>query len=53
MKNQPGDLILDHLIPNATPEEREDGRRHLYDFVEALIEIGTRLEKESTSEFES
>jgi len=31
--HQPGDFILDHYLPDATPEEREEARAHLFAFV--------------------
>jgi hypothetical protein len=44
---QPGDVLLARFAPDAVGDERADALRHLEGFVEALLEIATRLERES------
>jgi len=46
--HQPGDIILDHYLPNATPEEREEARAHLRAFVEWQMRIIMRQLREET-----
>jgi hypothetical protein len=44
---RPGDLILDHYMPNATTEEREEARANLKAYVAAVIAIHQRLQREA------
>jgi len=44
---RPGDLILDHYMPNASEEEREAARANLKAYVSVVIEICSRLEREA------
>ena len=41
-KRQPGDLIIDRYMPNATSAEREAARENLHAFVDAMVRIATR-----------
>jgi hypothetical protein len=41
-KRQPGDLILDRYMPDASPEQREGARANLYEFAGVLLRIATR-----------
>jgi hypothetical protein len=43
---QPGDLILDHYMPDASEEEREEARRHLKAYAAALLRVQQRLLRE-------
>lgn len=40
---QPGDLILDRYMPQATPEEREVARANLRAFAVVVVGIAKRL----------
>ena len=40
---QPGDLILDRYLPDATPEKREEAREVLREHALLLIRIGERI----------
>ena len=44
---RPGDLILDHYMPNATEEQREEARSNLKTYVAAVIVIRQRLDREA------
>jgi hypothetical protein len=44
---RPGDLILDHYMPNATEEQREEARSNLKAYVAAVIGIRQRLDREA------
>lgn len=44
---QPGDLIIDRYIPNATPEQREEAREALRKHALLLIRWGERVLDES------
>lgn len=46
-KHQPGDIILDRYMPNATEAEREDARENLQALVRVLIRINRRLIEEA------
>lgn len=39
----PGDVILDHYLPNATGEEREAARENLRRLARLLIRVHERL----------
>lgn len=41
---QPGDLILDKYMPNATPLEREEARFNLLQYAKVIIAINKRIE---------
>ncbi len=41
--HRPGDLILDHYLPNASSEEREIARENLRRLARLLIRVHTRL----------
>jgi hypothetical protein len=45
-KREPGDVILDRAMPNASAEEREVARENLYAFAAALLRIYTRIADE-------
>ena len=45
--HRPGDLILDHYMPNATEEQREEARANLKAYVAAVIAIHQRLQREA------
>jgi len=38
-ENDPADIILDRVMPNASPEEREEARTNLYRLARALARI--------------
>ncbi len=40
---EPGDIILDNAMPDASTEEREAARENLYAFAAAILRICTRL----------
>ena len=40
---QPGDLILDRYMPDATDEEREAARDNLRQYAEVVLRIAIRL----------
>ena len=46
MKRKPGDIILDHYMPNAAPEDREEARANLRALGHIIIAIQERLERE-------
>ena len=53
---QPGDLILDRYMPDATDEEREAARENLRQYAEVLFRVTTRLateEVEARNKFDS
>jgi len=53
---QPGDLILDRYMPDATDEEREAARENLRQYAGIVLRIATRLATEETelkNEFDS
>jgi len=41
-QRQPGDLILDRYMPNATPEEREAARANLTEFAALIFRFCVR-----------
>jgi hypothetical protein len=45
-QRQPGDIILDRAMPNATDEEREAARENLRRFARFLIRVHERLARE-------
>lgn len=45
--HQPGDIILDHYMPDATEGEREEARENLRALVRVLIRINRRLIEEA------
>jgi hypothetical protein len=46
---QPGDLILNRYMPNATEEEREEARDNLRAYAMVVLRTATRL---ATEEYE-
>lgn len=46
-KRQPGDVILDRCIPDARPDIREAARRRIFAYVDVLLRISMRLEREA------
>lgn len=42
-KREPGDIILDRVMPNATPEEREAARENLCRLARFLFRVHERL----------
>lgn len=46
-ERQPGDLILDRYMPDATPEQREEARENLRAYLRVALRIATRLENEA------
>jgi hypothetical protein len=42
-KREPGDVILDRAMPNASLEEREAARENLHRFARLLIRVHERL----------
>lgn len=42
----PGDVFLSRFMPQATFEDREEARKNLYAFAEALLRIATRRASE-------
>jgi hypothetical protein len=49
----PGDLILDRYAPDATTEQREQGRAALLNYARALLRMGDRLYAERQDSPES
>ena len=45
-KREPGDIILDRAMPNATQEEREAARENLRRLARLLIRVHERLARE-------
>ena len=45
-KRQPGDIILDRYMPDATPEEQDDARENLYAFAAVILRICERVHRE-------
>ena len=45
-RREPGDIILDRAMPNATDGEREAARENLNGFAAALLRIFTRIAEE-------
>ena len=45
-EERPGDLILDHYLPNASKEERELARERFREYALHLIRIGKRIRSE-------
>ena len=45
---QPGDLILDRYMPNASLEERETARANLYRLIAVLFEIERQTDSSSS-----
>lgn len=52
-ERMPGDLILDRYAPNATPEQREQGRAALLNYARVLLRMGERLYAERQNSPES
>lgn len=42
---QIGDIILDHYLPNATPEEREAARENLRLLARLILDVHERLNR--------
>ena len=47
---KPGDVILDHYMPDATEAERETARANLYALAAVILRICTRIAQERESE---
>ena len=47
---KPGDIILDHYMPNATEAEREAARANLYALAAVILRICTRIAQEREAE---
>jgi cell fate regulator YaaT (PSP1 superfamily) len=45
-EHQPGDIILNRYMPNATEEEREDARENLRRLARVLLRIEVRIARE-------
>ena len=45
-KRRPGDLILDHYMPDASDTEREEARENLRAYAAVVLRIATRLATE-------
>jgi hypothetical protein len=45
-KREPGDIILDRAMPNASLEEREAARENLHRLARLLIRVHERLVRE-------
>lgn len=43
---KPGDLIIDHYMPNATEAQREEARKNLRAYLAVAMRIAARLERE-------
>lgn len=52
-KRQPGDVILDRCMPDARPDVREAARRRLFAYVDVLLRISMRLEREAEAAADS
>jgi len=46
VQRHPGDMILDHAMPNASHEEREAARENLRRLARFLIRVHERLARE-------
>jgi hypothetical protein len=45
-QRRPGDIILDHYMPNATDAEREAARENLRSYAAVILRIFTRMAEE-------